>query len=318
MTKILVAGVDRTNHNYRKIEEFFNAFSRKYETKHTLGDIASVAKNLANGPYDIAFGEFENFQKLDMSMIKNFVFWANIPISDFLLFAKKNPNTNFVLAPKSTMHIDEVTNRYTKMFGNNYQICGEEGQNLKDLQDTVNGNQKITDYLYKLAENASYMFLPCSLSQKESPLPAEYDICYFGTKYNRPKVAFVLQKLFEKGYRIKSTFESGFIDPQECIQLYRKSICTITQQIHPVMLEHPVRLGESTSCGCLTFVIDSFIDENSNDLLVPQFKHALNVEQIEDYIQTHSSVSERQKIVDSFTSTYDTAVERIFESLAIY
>lgn len=315
--KVLVGGIDESNYNYRKIKGFIDAFSLRFSTVHTLGSSNAVSSALKDNRFDIAFGEFDDVELLAKGNIKNCVFWGNIDIDWVASIANSHPNKNFVLAPKSVMHIESVTSEFISTRGNLYQKIGSEGQDLHRLSHLFKQSTKINDFTYRISKNFVYTFLPCSLSQVYTPLKAEYDICYFGTPYNRPKVAAVLAALLAKGYRVKSSMIDGFIHPEDCIQLYRKSVCNITQQVQPVELEHPVRLGESSGCGCATFVIDTMMSSNYNDILVPNFMIAESIEQIESYISLNRDLEKRIRISNEFTSTYENAVERIMQSVNI-
>jgi hypothetical protein len=181
----------------------------------------------------------------------------------------------------------------------------------------LDSSKDFSDVIFKIDENLVYTFVPCSLSQTAGPLDAEFDVCYFGTTDNRPKVAALLAELSSRGYRVKSTFDSGFIHPETCIELYRRSVCNVTQQVHPVLLEHPVRLGESTACGCKTFVLDPVMMSSYGDPLVPEFIVPRSFKDIENYIKSNTSTDARQKIVENFTSTYDNAVDRILKAISV-
>lgn len=310
--KVFINGIDKTNFNYRKIYGFIESFSKNYTVIHNPDDITIFSSLKQNNDIDIFFGETGQGLNIDYTNIKNVVLWANYDVRKILELSKKFKDTRFILASKSLMHNREITRDYIEKFGKHYQIYGNEGQDLVNFMNIIDSSNKLSNNSYQLTDNLFYIYLPCSLSEHGNLNFVEYDVCYFGTSYNRPRVNNALNVLSKAGFSVKTTNIQGFISPEECFNLYSKTICTISEQIHPVQLEYPVRLGESSANGCKTFLYDDLSLHREKSNLVPMYKKIENLEEVVEYISKVKRNDDlRKDIYNSHMATYDEAVSFI-------
>ena len=83
----------------------------------------------------------------------------------------------------------------------------------------------------------------------------------------------------------------------------------MSEQVQPVVLEYPVRLGESTSTGCKLFLLEK-IPIHSNNKLIPEHVSDLNtkdlIKNLENYLENFT-VEESEKLYLNFESTYNNA-----------
>ena len=301
--KILLVGAKKENHNYKKIEGFYNAFKNK-------GDVEWVRNffECKSDYYDLVFGEInidEIINKLSdykKIKIKTHIFWNTIDFNKLKNMSNLITETNFICAYKTDITNKNALIEYQKQYGNSYQTWSYEGINIDDF---INNDKTIIN------NNLKLVYLPCCLSEKE-PFENEkiYDLCYFGTIENRPNVKYILDRISEK-YKILTNFsdQGSVLTPEECYSFYKKTKATLSEQVQPVVLEYPVRLGESTSTGCKLFLLEK-IPIHSNNKLIPEHVSDLNIEDLiknlENYLENFT-VEESEKLYLNFESTYNNA-----------
>lgn len=302
--KILLVGVNQENHNFRKIKGFYDAFSKfgDVEWVHNLFQHQSYS-------YDLVFGEINieeiitrmsEFQKIKIS---KFIFWNTLDLEKLLIISKLNLDIKFVCAYKTDILNKEILNNYKKIYGGYYQQWHYEGINIDDFL-----NYFENDY-----NNLKLVYLPCCLSEKNSfENQKPFDLCYFGTIHNRPNIKFILDKLSSKYKIITNYSDNGkILSPEECYNYYKKTKTTISEQVQPVVLEYPVRLGESSSTGCRLFLLEKIPLDQKNKF-VPDHNKYTNLENLisdlENYLDSFT-VDKSKNLYDSFESTYDNAVE---------
>lgn len=318
--KTCVIGIDKTNHNYRKVYGFIDAFSKFGEVFHQVDE-----ENWNVNGYDLYFGEMKNFN-CQYPKHKTVIIWSNISVLKIIEITKNNKDTNFIWAVKSPIHIEKITNKYIETFGDMYQVTPPEGQDLKAFLNVLSNSFKIDDNTYKISDNLIYTFLPCSLSQYVEDNIVEdenslYDICYFGTTHNRNEVLQVLN-FFERNNRKTITnYKIGHTNPEDVLQYYKKSKICIHQQVHPVILEIPVRLGEAMSYGCKYVSIEK-IALNESIQQSPLFEHYYSTSSIKEAIETiekllnnSNTVKDKQEITKKFDLTYDNYAKKLINMI---
>lgn len=306
--KILIVGIEKSNMNSRKIEGFYNSFRK-------LGEVEWVTNlfQCKSREYDIVFGEmsigeilnrFQEYKNLD---IRVHILWRTFDISRLVQLADAKKDTFFISACKSNILDRSITSEFIRNYGEEYQMYEDEGVSLveftKDLQIS--------------RQNLHLCYLPCSLSEKEEFISEKpYDICYFGTIRNRPAVEIALTEL-AKHYRVlTNTYDTtGIMHPNQCYELYKQTKTTISEQVHPVILELPVRLGESTSTGCKLFLFEP-IQLIAPNKLIPNYTSCQSTQslitEISRYLDNYSTVSSRD-LYNSFEATYDNAVRYLLD-----
>jgi hypothetical protein len=307
--KVGILGVDKSNHNYKKIYGWINAFSKISEVIHIpeLDNHDTINQKIYEYDIDIIFGETYTsvFEKIDLDKIKCFVFWGDVNIDLLLEYSDKFKSTRFIMAHKSIM-TEESLSHYSKISNFYMDVDTFKMINLLKTSEFI-----ISENAYRVKENLYYTYLPCCLSEEGNLNPIEYDICYFGTTYNRPRVNKILEVLRNNGFRVKSTLFDGHIDPEDCIDYYSKTICTISEMVGPVYLEYPVRLGECSANGCKLMMIDDIgINNYTNSKLVPDYQNISDIKQITNYIESVKADDNiRYKFQKEFNSTYDNALD---------
>lgn len=309
--KILLVGIDKSNFNYRKVEGFYNAFSK-------IGEVEWVTNffDCKSNEYDIVFGEYgvqqllSNFDRYKQMQIKAQVIWGAYEISNVIKLAEARPDIFFINAHKSSMFDTDALNEHISKYGNDYlRYGGEEGIHLPDYLGIKN----------PIRENLILAYLPYCLSEVHPFHETKnYDICYFGTLGNRPNIARMLESL-SKDYTVLGNAwdRQGIIDPNSCYEYYKECKVTLSEQVHPIRLEYPVRLGEATSTGCRLFQLQS-ININTNSHLVPDYTACFDFDNMIDSVKNYLdnfSVEDSRKLYDSFTSTYDEAVEYVLHMI---
>lgn len=297
----LIAGVNKSNYNYRKIEGFYNSFSKIGNTEwvQSIFD-AKLTK------YDICFSELnindllkDQYKKFQ---IKKHVVWGTYQCDKLIEVANNFPQTVFVNLYKSDVLNPEISESYIDKFGKEYQMCPPEGVDLLQLRKDFNS----------IPNNLFLGYLPCCLSElgkfSEDKI---YDIAYFGTLFNRPIVSKILNKLSTK-YKISSYDSSHgtYLNPDQCFDIYKNSKLTISEQVNPVILELPVRLGEATANGCKTFILEN-IPINQESDFIPSYESCFSEQEMLDKIESYLSnfdLTESKKLHNDFCSTYDRAV----------
>jgi len=308
--RILVYGIGKDNPNYRKIEGFFNAFSKAGETEW-VSDISYSKSNF----YDIIFGEISlndvlsmNHKKFIQMKIGALIIWKSFDLKTLIKLAELKPDTLIINYYKSNILNSEILIQYKKLFGSKYQFCPgyDEGIFIENFLD-LNQN--------KLPRNLKLGYLPCCLSENSHFIEDKlYDIVYFGTIKNRPIVDYIVKKLSRK-YKIYLNFadKNKLLSPNDCFDLYKISKITLSQQVHPVILELPVRLGEASANGCRVFNYET-IRCNYKNQLIPNYTSSNNVDllifEIENYI-LNFNIQNSINLKNSFSATYDNAVKKI-------
>lgn len=319
MKNVLIIGINNTNPNYKKIYGFINSFKKKYNVFHISDDSTdTINRCISENHIDTIFCETANFMNINFKNIKNCILWSNYDIIKIMTIAESNLNTKFIFCCKSPIHDEEIVKKYITNHGKNYSVHEQEGQDLQNFINIFNKSKKINKDTAVITNNLCYTYLPCSLSELGTIRDIEYDLCYFGTIHNRPLVNQTLIEFGKKGYRVISTLFSGNIKPEKCIEIYSKTICTISEQVHPVGLEYPVRLGESTANGCRFFLYDTFGLSPSISEKIPDYTTIKNSNEIVTYIdKIRNDDSERKKLYNNFHSTYDNSVNELVKLLEL-
>jgi hypothetical protein len=244
--------------------------------------------------------------------IKYQIIWMTYSIDKMIELANSKKNTHFINACKTNIFDRKISSEYIYKFKNDsYQIYKDEGVRFYDTLD-FDFNQ--------VPENLEFCYLPCSLSEKEDFIDEKiYDICYFGTLNNRPGVKSALEELSKKYKIIANGHDiSSFLTPVECYNLYKKTKVTLSEQVHPVILEYPVRLGESTSTGCRLFLIEPIDCSDINNDLIPEYTQCNDVDdminKVSNYIDNYE-LDISKKLYENFNSTYDTAINFILSKI---
>ncbi len=315
--KILVVGINKENFNYKKIEGFNNSFSKIGKVEHVTNFFDASEKF-----YDIVFSEmklseiFLNIEKYKTFNIKTHIIWCSYSIDKLIELSKIKPETFFIGAYKSNVFDRKISESYIEKYKTNfYQMSGEEGLNLFDFLNLKSN---------LINENLFLTYLPCCLSEKKADFIIEkkYDICYFGTLNNRPKLKKIINEL-NNFYSLKTNAwdSQGIISPEECYELYRISKITISEQVNPVELELPVRLGESSSVGCKFFLLSEIELQDLNNELIPNFYSSKNSEEliceIRNYLDNFN-YNKSKSIYDNFVSTYDNATNNLLNIIKNY
>jgi hypothetical protein len=300
MKTALVIGIGPQNYNWNKIKGFIQAFQGSGH-----GVIHWTDSQEINFPVDIMFSEGEPLF-IDYSSVKKVVFWTNTDIDKVRIIAQKNKGTDFILAPKSWMFDPHLNQEYIDRWGSSYQVSHFEGQNLKRINQFVNGQPVI-----QIEQNLKLMYLPCALSSKGTTVKElKYHFGYFGTRNNRPQVVKAVNLLKQKGYSIKVNWaEDRVISPEQCIEFYKETAYVLHEQVHPVMLEYPVRLGEATAHGATVISIESIGLSESVGQWAPQRLKVNSANHLMDTESTLSFDQDRQGQVDGFDFTYDEAIK---------
>jgi len=285
MNNILIIGIDKTNHNHNKITGFINSFSKKYCVTHIIDkNFIEINKIIKEKNIDTIFGESDQFYNINYEGVKNCFIWINLDLFKTIKLAELNKKTNFFLCVKSIIHDYDIVKKYIKINSSKeYQISGVEGQlDIEKSCKKINESKKINNDCYRITENLKFIYLPCCLSEKNDDfaINKKFDICYFGTTNNRPKVISSLNELRQKGYQIKSNLFDGYINPEKCLSFYKESYVTLSQQIKPTELEFPVRLGESSSNNCCTLLFDDYDLNKLSSSLIPTYKTINDTEDI--------------------------------------
>lgn len=299
--KFLIVGIGKNNYNYRKIEGFYNAFSK-------LGSVEWVQNifDAKSTNYDICFSEL-NINDLLTDQYKKFqirkqIIWGTYQCDKLIQVANSLPHTVFVNLYKSDVLNPEISEAYIERFGKQYQMCPPEGVDLLQLRKDFNS----------IPNNLFLGYLPCCLSEPGKFSEEKiYDIAYFGTLCNRPIVSKILKKLSSK-YKIIS-YDSSYgthLNPEKCFDIYKNSKLTISEQVDPVILELPVRLGEATANGCKTFILEN-VPINQESDYIPNYESCFSEQEMLDKVENYLSnfnLAESQKLHNDFCSTYDRAV----------
>lgn len=312
--RILVVGCGKEDLiNHRKIEGFYNSFSK-------IGECEWVQKmfDCKYDEYDLVFGEIhlseikENIDKYINMKIKSQVIWMTYSPDKIIELANLKKDTFFINAYKTNIFNSRITEKFTDLFKQDaYQIHKEEGVYFTEI---------IKFNFSEVPSNLHFCYLPCSLSVKEEFVYDKvYDICYFGTLNNRPGVKRAIEILSKKYKIMANGYDiSGIKTPAECYELYKSSKVTLSEQVHPVILEYPVRLGESTSTGCKLFLIEPIDCNDVDNEFIPDYTSCKGVEdlvtKVSDYIDNFRIETSKQ-LYDNFMSTYDNAVQYILNKI---
>jgi hypothetical protein len=234
--------------------------------------------------------------------IKKHIIWGTYQCDKLTQIANAMPDRTFINLYKSDVLNQEISNKYIEKFGTQYQLTPPEGIDLLQLRKEFKSTPN----------NLLLGYLPCCLSEIGSFSDEKmYDIAYFGTFHNRPVVSSILKKLHSK-YKIVSYNSShgSYMNPDECFRMYSKSKLTISEQVNPVILELPVRLGEATANGCKTFILEK-IPINQESDFIPSYESCFSEQEMLDKIESYLSnfdLTESKKLHNDFCSTYDRVV----------
>lgn len=318
----VVLGADKTNYNYKKIEGVFQAlielgFDTHHYTPETSKDGLISHKNI-----DVVFAEM-NVAGLPLHNVKKLIIWCNINLLEAIGLAAANPGTRIIVAPKSYMLSSALNKEYAKKFGTyDYQKIDYEGQDLDIFEKIIRtASRPIDSTTYQISDNLFYVYGPCSLAMTqnvETTLPvAEYKFAYFGTGSNRPGVVEALQYIESK--RLAKTAvhfaEGGPIHPDTCIDLYKKSQYVLHEQVMPVVLEHPVRLGEASSCGCEVLSIENISLIEHTKGFVPGYTSFRSVHELISNLDRLPDISleARMQKVRKFSHTYVAFLQKLLQ-----
>jgi len=325
--KAIVYGADKSNYNYKKIEGFVNALSALgYETFHYSKSLTPEQLK-SHGVIDLFFTESDILYQ-DYTNVRNIIFWTNFKINNIINLALKHPALNIILAPKSYMYDININHLYSETFKTyDYQCIGFEGQNLLRINSILDKSEKKNDVTYKILDNLHVVYMPCALAEKQdmsSIQESKYKFVYFGTGNNRPgilKIANYLSNHSDLKNKIKFNFvENGKIDPEQCILYYKQAQYVLHEQVQPVILEYPVRMGEAAACGCNIIMIEKLplYETVSKTKLIPQtvlkFKSADEIITSIDKLP-EISLQERKTNAMNFVNTYINSIRYITKFL---
>ena len=277
-------------------------------------DIFSNQEQIAtNKCYDLFFGEYLNLNNnFSWNQFKTVVFWTNVKLEDAVKCANSHPNTKFVVAPKSCLHNDILIDWHLKTFGDVYSpLSVYENQNLIILKQLLVNGKQINNDCFQLLNNLFYCYLPCCLSE-DTPIDSEknIDICYIGTTHNRQQVQNAIN-VFKKKYNIFSTFDNGSTTPEHTVEIYSQSKIVLTEQVLPVLLEYPVRLGEASRQGCHVVVYTPIEIPQDSDL-IPNHSQATTFDSYLNIIESKIHNFDKQIYIKN---TYINGLNFLFESI---
>ncbi len=315
--RILLVGCGKSDFNYRKIEGFYNALSKIGKTEW----VQKIFQSEEND-YDIVFGEinlsdiYSNIERFKSMKIKALITWRTYTYEKLIELANLKPDTFFLNAYKSNILNNDIKNNFVEryktlegiLYKADYQMWQDEGVDLVKFTEK------------ELPSNLELCYLPCCLSEKEDFVEdKKYDICYFGTIHNRPGVDRCLKVLSEKYSILSNAWDrNGIKNPDECYQLYKNCKVSLSEQVHPVILEYPVRLGESTSTGCRLFLLESIKCQDVSNSLIPDYTSCDSVDdminKIDEYLQSFD-INQSKDLYNNFVSTYDNAVKFLLKKI---
>jgi len=256
--------------------------------------------------YDLLFGELKTID-LDFSNFKNVFIWSLVDLNKAIDVANKYPDTKFIIGSKSFVHDEVAIEEHKKLYGSVYmKDYPPEKINLDDYLKIITSSEKINSGLYKILNNLYYYYVPCCLSEDTIEKKEKYyDVCYFGTTENRLN----LKKFFTEecnNLKLISSFNtSGIMDPNNVIDIYRKTKIIVHEYVNPPILEHPVRLGECVRQGCQYIGLSTIKLPDPDNILVPNhvLKYSYDDFKNEIYKQLNSFIPVYHEL-----NTYDTVV----------
>ena len=292
MKSAVIAGIGPDNYNFRKLENIAAGFeSLGFEKTEILSD----TEKLTGMSADVALVESDIPVSADLSGFKKVVVWQNWNPSRLLEFSSRAPDTHFVLAAKSAVHVAEFRERYRKTFNTDeYQRC-DETRELIDLKEY----ESINEPVHRITSNMTYAYAPLSTaSDPRYAVAKDIDVVYFGTGANRPGVVEILRSL-PSNLRIAAHFieNSGPIHPEVCVSLYRRAKVCLHEQVSPVWGEFAVRLGEATAQGCRVVSLSRqfSISDIVKDELVPEHSNARTIEEALEEIREWTKPKEEER-----------------------
>jgi spore maturation protein CgeB len=108
--------------------------------------------------------------------------------------------------------------------------------------------------------------------------------------------------------------ENQVIHPERCIEFYKETEFVLHEQVQPVILEFPVRVGEATACGSKIILFEE-LNLYEEAVLTKKIPELIKFSSFEDFSQKIGSLSsskeEAVKIVENFNFTYDNALQNI-------
>lgn len=272
----IITGIGPDNYNFRKLENIAAGFELLGFEKI---EILSNTEKLSGMSSDVALVESDIPISADLSGFKKVVVWQNWNPSRLLEFSSRAPDTHFVLAAKSAVHVAEFRERYRKTFDTDeYQRC-DETRELIDLKEYKGINKPVQ----RITSNMTYAYAPLSTaSDPRYAVAKDIDVVYFGTGANRPGVVEILRSL-PPDLRIAAHFieNSGPVHPEVCVSLYRRAKVCLHEQVSPVWGEFAVRFGEASAQGCriVSLAKEFSISDIVKDSLVPEHSSALSIEE---------------------------------------
>lgn len=292
MKSAVIAGIGPDNYNFRKLENIAAGFNSLGFEKT---EILSNTEKLSGMSADVAFVESDLQISTDLSGFRKVIVWQNWNPSRLLGFSSRAPDTQFVLAAKSAVHVAEFRERYRKTFGTDeYQRC-DETRELIDLKEYKGINKPVQ----RITSNMTYAYAPLSTaSDPRYSVAKDIDVVYFGTGANRPGVVEILRSL-PPDLRIAAHFieNSGPVHPEVCVSLYRRAKVCLHEQVSPVWGEFAVRLGEATAQGCRVVSLSRqlSISDIVKDELVPEHSNALTIEEALEEIREWTKPKEEER-----------------------
>lgn len=294
--------------NFKKPLGFLNSLKKKnIHIDHMNQGNFGCSKNNT----DLFFGECHDLT-CDFSKNKFVIFWDNIELKKIKQIANFYKKTIFLIATKSWIFDENINKTFCKKYDSKYAYFGRENIYL-DINE-INNELKNTLLdskldLYKISKNLYLTYLPCCLSEDEPNFNnfRQYDIIYVGSVHNRPIIKKTIDFLKTK-YNVFSTYDKK-IGPLEAISMYSNTKVAIHEQVAPVLLEHPVRLGETRRQGCSFISFSEFVLPNNIEL-VPDYTECYNydvfIEEIEKNIKNY-------KNNPYILNTYDLAIDKLFK-----
>lgn len=314
----MVLGIGRSNHNYKKIIGFVNSLSKIHNVIHIDdGNIDNINRTINDKKIQLVFGETLQICNIDFSNVEMCFFWGDEKFESIIEVSKYFPKTKFIYGHKSLLYIDELFSKYVQKYSYESLDSNQTTKEYLVYNNYLNNCEKIDEIgTYKASNNFVLMYVPCCHSEIGKLQEIKYDVCYFGTTDNRPKVLQALKILNNMGYSIKSNLIDGHINPEDCIKYYSESICTLHEQVWPVDLEYPVRMGECSANGCKLFNFDYLKHfENEIPYFIPRYETITDIDIIVKYIEDVKRDNKiREEIYLNFNYTYDFSVNRILET----
>lgn len=315
--KIIITGDISTRDKF-KLTGFINSFSNIINSNV---EYLEPNKLINSHSCDILFGESGIWLDIDYTNIKNVFIWSVISIDKILNLSTKFKNTKFFICSKSILHDENIIKDYRNIYkSDDYLIYGVEGVNVQNFINELLISEKINKNLFRINNNTFYFYLPCCLADSNiyNKVEKNIDITYFGTIENRPRLKKLVDKLKQNGLNVVTNEQNNYITPEECVSYYNRSITTLHEQVGPVYLEYPVRLGEASYCRSKVFSIDDMELSNysNNDENLPNYISSNSIDDIFERIVKYIERYKNSEILDednNYNYTYDYYSSKILE-----